>query len=61
MRFLKQYFGVIVILLTVVVMAYFFFTGAMTNAILGVSAVLIIVGILLMIFGGRAADKIGGK
>jgi hypothetical protein len=61
MRFLKQYFGVIVILLTVAVLAYFFFTGTMTNAVLGTSLGLIIVGILLMIFGGRAADKIGGK
>jgi hypothetical protein len=42
-------------------LAYFFFTGTMTNAVLGTSLVLIIVGILLMIFGGRAADKIGGK
>jgi ABC-type transport system involved in cytochrome bd biosynthesis fused ATPase/permease subunit len=61
MRFLKQYFGVIVILLTVAVMAYVFFSGEMTNTVLLVSLVLIIVGILLMIFGGRAADKIGGK
>jgi asparagine N-glycosylation enzyme membrane subunit Stt3 len=61
MRFLKQYFGVIVILLAVALLAFNFYSGEPSNTILLVALVMVIVGILLMIFGGRAADKIGGK
>ncbi len=61
MRFLKQYLGVFIILLTVAALAYFFYNDAMTNTVLLSSLVAIVVGILVMIFGGRSADKIGGK
>lgn len=66
MRTLKQYGGVILILLTVVLLAVSFFTDMLmdadtNHAVLGVSAALIIIGILLLIFGGKSADKIGGK
>ncbi len=61
MRFLKQYLGVFIILLTVAVLAYFFYSDALTNTILLSSLFAIIVGVLVMIFGGRSADKIGGK
>ena len=61
MRFLKQYLGVFIVLLTVVALAYFFYTDSITNGILGVSVLAIILGILIMIWGGRLADKIGGK
>lgn len=61
MRFLKQYLGVFIILLTVAALAYFFYNDAMTNIVLCSSLIAIVVGILVMIFGGRSADKIGGK
>lgn len=61
MRFLKQYLGVFIILLTVALLAYTFYSGTLTNIILGVSLLLIILGILMMIWGGRLADKIGGR
>lgn len=61
MRFLKQYLGVFIILLTVAVLAYFFYNDAMSNAVLFSSLCAIIIGILVMIFGGRSADRIGGK
>jgi len=66
MRALKQYGGSILILLVVIVLAVCFFTEALqdstTNTIvLAVSFILIVAGVLLNIFGGKSADKIGGK
>jgi len=66
MRALKQYGGSILILLVVVVLAVCFFTEALqddkTNTIvLSVSFLLVVAGVLLNIFGGKNADKIGGK
>ncbi len=65
MRSLKQYGGSILILIVVVVLAASFYTGALQDAglnsiILGVCFVLVVVGVLLNIFGGKSADKIGG-
>lgn len=66
MRALKQYGGSILILLVVIVLAVCFFTEALqdptTNTVvLGVSFLLVVAGVLLNIFGGKNADKIGGK
>lgn len=66
MRTLKQFGGSILVLLVVIVLAVCFFTDALqdetTNkVVLGTSFVLVIVGVLLNIFGGKSADKIGGK
>lgn len=66
MRALKQYGGSILILLVVVILAVCFFTEALqddqTNSIvLSVSFLLVVAGVLLNIFGGKNADKIGGK
>jgi len=65
MRFLKIYGGVLVILITTIVL-YVCFTsdtidkGVYNWTLLGCGAA-IIVGVLLMVFGGKSADKIGGK
>lgn len=66
MKALKQYGGSILILLVIIVLAVCFYTEALndeaTNTlVLSVSFVLVIVGVLLNIFGGKSADKIGGK
>ena len=66
MRTLKQYGGSLLILLAVVLLAISFYTempqDADTNhAVLGVSALMVVGGVLLLIFGGKSADKIGGK
>lgn len=66
MRTLKQYGGSILILIAVVILAASFYTESLmdagaNHAILGVSALLVVGGILLLIFGGKSADKIGGK
>lgn len=66
MKALKQYGGSILILVVCIVLAAMFFTEKLqdpdTNTVvLSVSFVLIVVGILLNIFGGKSADKIGGK
>ncbi|MBO4753798.1 MAG: hypothetical protein J5543_04335 [Bacteroidales bacterium] len=65
MRALKQYGGSILILIVVVVLAISFYTEALQDArlntvILGVCFVLVVAGVLLNIFGGKSADKIGG-
>lgn len=60
MRFLKQYGGVLLILLAVAVLAVAFYMEMMSNEVLGRSLGAIILGIFLMIFGGKSADKIGG-
>lgn len=60
MRFLKQYGGVLLILLAVAVLAVAFYMEMMSNEVLGGSLGAIILGIFLMIFGGKSADKIGG-
>ncbi len=66
MRTLKQYGGSILILLAVVLLAVSFYTemlqDADTNhAVLGAAALMVVGGVLLLIFGGKSADKIGGK
>lgn len=66
MKALKQYGGSLLILLVVIVLAVCFFTEALQDPevntlVLGVSFVLVIVGIVLNILGGKSADKIGGK
>lgn len=66
MRALKQYGGTLLILLVVIVLAVCFFTESLqdpdTNTwVLSVSFVLVVAGVLLNIFGGKSADKIGGK
>jgi len=65
MRALKQYGGSILILIVVVVLAISFYTEALQDAslntvILAVCFVLVVAGVLLNIFGGKSADKIGG-
>lgn len=66
MRTIKLYAGIILILLTVVLLAVTFFNETLqeadaNHAILGVSLGAIIVGIILVVLGGKSADKIGGK
>ncbi len=65
MRFLKLYGGAILILLTVVLLYIFFTDPSMDkelyNTLLIVCAVLVVIGVVLMILGGKWADKIGGK
>ena len=65
MRFLKIYGGAILILLTVVLLNIFFTDPSMDkelyNTLLIVCAVLVVIGVVLMILGGKWADKIGGK
>jgi len=66
MRTIKLYAGVILILLTVVLLAASFFGESLMDAdtnhlILGISLVLVILGIALVVIGGKSADKIGGK
>lgn len=65
MRFLKIYGGAILILLTVVLLYIFFTDPTMDketyNTLLIVCAVLVVIGVVLCILGGKLADKIGGK
>lgn len=66
MKALMQYGGSLLILLVVVILAVCFYTEALqdpdTNTlVLSVSFLLVVVGILLNIFGGKKADKIGGE
>ncbi len=65
MRTLKQFGGSILILIVVVILAISFYTDALQDAslntgILSVCFVLVVAGVLLNIFGGKSADKIGG-
>lgn len=66
MRTLKQYGGILLILIAVILLAVTFFTEMLqdpdtNHAVLIASAVLVVGGILCLIFGGKSADKIGGK
>lgn len=66
MRTLKQYGGSLLILLAVALLAVSFYTEMLKDAdtnhvVLGVAALMVVGGILLLIFGGKSADKIGGK
>lgn len=66
MRALKQYGGSLLILIATVILAVCFFTEALqdpdTNTIvLSVCFLMVVGGVLLNIFGGKSADKIGGK
>lgn len=65
MRTLKQYGGILLIIIAVGLLAATFYTEmlqdpTMNHVVLGISAALVIVGILSLIFGGKSADKIGG-
>lgn len=65
MRFLKIYGGALLILITTIVL-YVSFTsddmdkGVYNWTLIGCGAA-VLVGVLLMVFGGKSADKIGGK
>ncbi|MBR0038031.1 MAG: hypothetical protein IJP70_10410 [Bacteroidales bacterium] len=65
MRILKLYGGSILIVLASVVLFLLFkvvdIDRGTYNIALIVCAVVIIIGVLLNIFGGKSADKIGGK
>ena len=65
MRFLKLYGGALLILLSVVVLSVPFTSEDMVketyNVVLIACAVLVVIGIILCILGGKWADKIGGK
>ncbi len=66
MKTLKQYGGILLILVAVILLAATFFTENlqdpdMNHIVLGISALLVLAGVLCLIFGGKAADKIGGK
>lgn len=61
MRTLKLYAGIILILVAVCVLAATFFTDGCSNTVLAASLVCVIIGIILVVIGGKAADKIGGK
>ncbi len=65
MRFLKIYGGALIILITTIVL-YLAFTSetidkGVYNWTLVGCGVAVIIGVLLMVFGGKSADKIGGK
>lgn len=64
MRTIKQYGGVLLILLAVAILCGSFYADldkGVYNLILLACAVLVILGVLLSVIGGKAADKIGGK
>jgi NADH:ubiquinone oxidoreductase subunit 6 (subunit J) len=65
MRFLKIYGGAILILVVVAALYVIFNNTQMDKEVYNWSLIgclgLVIVGVLLMIFGGKSADKIGGK
>ncbi len=66
MRTLKLYGGVFLLIITVAILAVSFFTGLLQDAdmnhiILGISLVLALASIILVVLGGKSADKIGGK
>lgn len=67
MRSLKQYGGILLILIAVGLLAATFFTEklqedpGLNHVVLGVSAALVVVGIICLILGGKIADKIGGE
>ena len=66
MRFLKQYGGVLLILVAVAYLAVMFYTQTLAGeaynyGVLAPSFVMILLGIVLMIVGGKSADKIGGE
>lgn len=65
MRFLKIYGGALLILITTIVLFVSFTSedldkGVYNWTLIGCGAA-VIVGVLLMVFGGKSADKIGGK
>lgn len=61
MRTLKLYAGIILVLIAVGVLAATFFTDGCSNTVLAASLVCVILGIILVVLGGKSADKIGGK
>ena len=65
MRFIKIYGGAILILLTVIALYVAFTSDTMDkgvyNWVLIGCAVVDILGVILMVVGGKSADKIGGK
>jgi len=66
MRALKQYGGSLLILVAVVILAVSFYNDLLQDPdantwVLSSSFILVVLGVLLNIFGGKSADKIGGK
>lgn len=66
MRTLKLYGGVFLLIITVAILAVSFFTGMLQDAdlnhiILSICLVLSVASIILVVLGGKSADKIGGK
>ena len=61
MRTLKLYVGIILVLVAVGLLAGTFFTTGCSNTILAVALLCVILGIVLVVLGGKSADKIGGK
>ena len=65
MRFLKLYGGALLIIITTAVLFWAFTNDTMDKGVynwtlIGCAAA-VILGVLLMVFGGKSADKIGGK
>ncbi len=65
MRFLKIYGGALLILITTIVLFVSFTSedidkGVYNWTLIGCGSA-VIIGVLLMVFGGKSADKIGGK
>ncbi len=65
MRFIKIYGGTILILLATIALYVCFTAENMDKGVYNWSLVgcfaAIVVGVLLCVFGGKSADKIGGK
>lgn len=65
MRFLKLYGGALLIIITTIVLYVSFTDDNMDKGVYNWTlvgcAVAVILGVLLMVFGGKSADKIGGK
>lgn len=64
MRLLKQYGGILLILVAVGILCGSFYAEmdkGVYNLVLLICAALVILGVLLCVIGGKAADKIGGK
>lgn len=65
MRFLKQYGGILLILVTVVVLYLVFNVLDLDKEVYNWTLVgclfAVLLGIILLVVGGKSADKIGGK
>lgn len=65
MRFLKIYGGAFLILLATVALYVFFTNDTMDKEVYNYAligcGVVVILGVILCVLGGKSADKIGGK